>query len=313
MISSRLFLFFSLISFTWFGYSNIGNCQSFHKKKIIGEWHLLFQDCNDSRILIITDTNIVFDSPTVLISYSYFLSDSINTDGSISLMLFGTLISYDKGLTFQNTVTMGSVSDTVKASIFLENDILVFLLMKGSNRASEFQQPHAFFRATTQESEKAITPVREVFILPDNFLGFSWIAMEQPDGKPVVYDQNGRRVFRIPESGLLLTQAQPLPTALAKREYSFFFEKKENISSEPVSIIPENCLSLFKSQKLTEEQIREFGYDPKKMYVLVYRYNNPGREEINELFGRTIKGQVLWFRVDTLENLLKYGSMGVRF
>lgn len=258
--------------------------------------------------MTITDSNIVIGSPPSLLSHSYLLSDSITPDGSITLKLFDTKISHDNGINFHEVFSFGN-NDSIKANIFLENDMLVLLVFKGSNRPSEFQQPHAFVREKDRESEKIKPVIRSVFYLPDGFNGYSWIALEQADGEVAEFDEEGRRVLRIPESGLLSTQAKPMPAALAKRDFAFFYEKTGNTPHEPINIIPENCFNLFQSQKLEEGQIKEHGFDPDQRYVLVFRYNNPGRDGINKLFGRDISGQVLWFRVDTLRNLLKSGDM----
>ena len=141
------------------------------------------------------------------------------------------------------------------------------------------------------------------------FAGYAWVALGQHHGEPADYDGDGIRALHIPESGLLSTQSAPMPTALAKREFAFYFKDRDGKISGSIPLISNSCITLFKNQSFTYEQIQEYGYDPNRVYVYFYRYNNPARENINKLFGQEIKGQVFWFRVGTLNNLLKFEEM----
>ncbi|HEX6588224.1 MAG TPA: hypothetical protein VF039_04330 [Longimicrobiales bacterium] len=49
----------------------------------------------------------------------------------------------------------------------------------------------------------------EVHILPDGFEGPVLILYDQPDGLPARYDDDGRRLFEIPRSGVMRTRMEP--------------------------------------------------------------------------------------------------------
>lgn len=274
-------------------------------KYMIGQWKALNSDCEDGGLLIISETSLISGSSAFLMKHSYIISDSVSQSGSISLKLFDSKVSTD-GISFSEIV--GS-ADSTRVDVFLDQDILVLLYWKGADRADEYQMPVAYIRKDKSATRDYQPTIRSRFYLPSGYRGYAWVALDQQHGQPAEYDGEGRRVLQIPESGLLLTQSEPMPTALAKREFAFYFSDKNGIATDSIPLIPADCLSLFKNQQFTNGQIREYGYDPNQVYVYYYRYNNPGRENINKLFGQEIKGQVIWFRVDTLKNLLKSGEM----
>ena len=274
-------------------------------KNMIGEWKALYTDCDAGGWLIISETSLILGSTAFLMKHSYIVSDSVSQSGSISLKLFDFKISND-GISFSD---VSGSADSIHVDVFMDQDILILLVWKGGSRADEFQIPIAYIRKDKTKSEVFHPIIRSKFYLPNGYRGYAWVALDQQHGQPAEYDGEGRRVLQIPESGLLLTQSELMPTALAKREFAFYFSDKNGIATDSIPLIPADCLSLFKIQQFTNGQIREYGYDPNQVYVYYYRYNNPGRENINKLFGKTIKGQVFWFRVDALRNLLKSGEM----
>ena len=274
-------------------------------KYMIGQWKALNSDCEDGGLLIISETSLISGSSAFLMKHSYIISDSVSQSGSISLKLFDSKVSTD-GISFSEI----SVStDSIRVDVFLDQDVLVLLFWKGANKADEYQMPVAYIRKDRSVNENYKPTIRSIFYLPVGYAGFAWVALDQQHGQPAEYDGEGRRVLQIPESGLLITQSETMPTALAKREFAFYFSDKNGIATDSIPLIPTDCLSLFKNQQFTNGQIRDYGYNPNQFYVYFYRYNNPGRENINKIFGQTIKGQVFWFRVDTLKNLLKSVEM----
>jgi hypothetical protein len=277
---------------------------------ILGNWQALYRECENEIILNITDTYIITGSLSFLMKHSYIITDSVSCDGSIPLKLYNTQYSSNNGLDYFEA---GSETDTIKASIFLEKDVLILLIWKGGSRIGEFEIAAAYKRKN--ESEVLINQpiIHSIFYLPDSYTGYAWVAMAQPDGKPTEKDVQGREVFHIPESGLLLTQSKPMPTALAKREFAFYFVNNGGDVREEISVLSHDCVSFFKKQEFSGEQINEYGFDYDQIYVYYYRYNNPSREKINKFFEKDIKGQVFWFRVDTLKNLLKIEPMLPRF
>ncbi|MBW6479495.1 MAG: hypothetical protein K0B37_08715 [Bacteroidales bacterium] len=273
-------------------------------KNMIGEWKALNSDCEDGGLLIISETSLISGSSAFLMKHSYIISDSVSQSGSISLKLFDYKISND-GISFSK---ISESDDSVRVDVFLDKDILVLLFWKGDYRPYEYQIPVAYIRKEKSATEVYRPTIRSIFYLPVGYAGYALVALDQHHGEPAEYDGEGRRILHMPESGLLLTHSEPMPLAMAKREFAFYFNDSDGKISVSLPLLPNSCITLFKNQNFTNEQIQEYGYDPDQIYVYYYRYN-PGRENINKLFGQEIKGQVFWFRVDTLWNLLKFGEM----
>lgn len=287
-------------------FSKISYGGNLTQANILGNWQAMYRECENDIKIIITDTYIITGSSFSLIKFSYSISDSVSFDGSISLKLFNAKISADNGLNYSE---LGSKTDTIKANIFIEKDILVLLIWKGGDRLDEFQIAAAYTRKNESEPFIYQPSIQSKFYLPDGYTGYAWVAMAQSDGDPAEYDRDGRRILKIPESGLLLTQSKPMPTALAKREFAFYYQMNDGLANDVIPVLPSNCLFYFTKSNLSEEQLIDYGFNPNQIYVHYYRYNNPPREKLNKLFETEIKGQVFWFRVDTLRNLLKSEPM----
>ncbi len=284
--------------------SMVGSAGNLTQNCIIGTWNPMFHECNEDRKLIITDTFLSICFSDCIIQHSYTITDSGSTGGSFALKLFDSRISFDKGIT--NSNISGNL-DSIKASIFLEKEIMTLLIWKGGDRFTEFQIAEAFIRKEGSEHEIYQSEIRSVFYLPAGYTGNSYVALEQPEGEPAEIDEEGRRVLYIPPSGLLLTMSKPMPTGLAKREFAFYYLDKDVIFNDPIPVIPHNCFYNFYTNELNDEQIKEYGFNPDQIYVYYHRYN-PAREIVNNLFLKDIKGQVFMFRVDTLRNFLKPGN-----
>lgn len=281
------------------------NCQSDNSKQgnLLGEWRLLYDDCSsgETTIIKICDKYIESSSPIMASRVSYIISERYNPDGSIPFKQFDFLHSFD-GLNYEKRT--GS-RDTIKGKLYLEDDIFVLLNYKGGDRSDEYQDVAAFTRKDDEQGKAFLPMVSTVFVLQDGFRGYSWVATEQLKGKAPAMDYEGRHIIEIPENGILETKAAITPVALSKRELEFFFRQNWNNGLMSIPHISLNCLTFLQSKNYTDDEIVNFGYEPDQVYVFYFRYNNPGREGINNIFGKEIQGQVFWFRVDTLRDLLK--------
>ncbi|MBW6498640.1 MAG: hypothetical protein K0B09_09645 [Bacteroidales bacterium] len=279
------------------------------QNSIKGEWLPMFQNCQNEGSLTFGDEHLEGKSFNKT-RQEYFLSDYLNPDGSSSLRVFNFEVSFDNGESYSKVAGSEGMVDTSLVHVyFINEDIMVHVGFKMGKRVHHhYRRPAVFLRAEAFENYQAYVPeVQKVFVLPDDFTGRSWIAHEQPDGEVEERDSLGRLVLRIPNSGFLLTQASPMPVALALQGFDFFFEsdyKKE----EPIPKITINCLNFFRN-KWSERQSSDFditdlGFDLEKIYVCAFTYNTPQRDQINKMFGKNIEGQVMYFQVDTLKNLI---------
>lgn len=76
---------------------------------------------------------------------------------------------------------------------------------------------------------------RELHLIPEGFLGKVVILYNQDDGVPIEYDKEGRRVYRIPESGILQTKATPNPGGFIGSDLNFYYvgENGEKLNKIP--------------------------------------------------------------------------------
>ena len=51
-------------------------------------------------------------------------------------------------------------------------------------------------------------PEKETFLFPENLRGAVYIIYDQKNGEPKVYENN-RRLYQIPDNGILFTQFKP--------------------------------------------------------------------------------------------------------
>ncbi len=278
-------------------YSQKGTEENQLPGPFIGTWEPLITECSpESRTIGLSEQFFIVNTNDI-IRYSYTLVDTLNPDGSVNMLIYDAKISCDGGESYLEA----SWTDTMSISIYYDNNILVLLPHKDPVvTPGEVSQPEAFVRVDRNPEYEFTPGTKAVFIVPDNLRGYSWVAMEQPDGEVPAKNPSGSIIINIPESGKMLSQAPTMPEALAKREFAFYFQ-----SGSPIPPIHENCISLLRGKKLSDEGIIAHGYNPDQLYVSYSRYNNPGRREINKLFGRKITGQVFWFQVDTLRDMVK--------
>jgi len=77
---------------------------------------------------------------------------------------------------------------------------------------------------------------QEVVVVPDNYKGYIVVIFNQKNGEPIKYEE-GKRVYEIPQDGILKTQFEPDE---GWREFPEFYYEK---------IVPENKLCSFAELK----------------------------------------------------------------
>ena len=281
-----------------------------------GEWVPMFQHCRDEGSLTFNETHMEGKSVRKT-RMEYLLSDEVNADGSKTIQVFNYEISFDDGENYNKVVGSQGMVDTSVAHVhFISEEIMVHVSYKGAKRFhNHMARPVAFVRAEKYYKNEHYTPeIQKIIVLPEVFSGHAWIAHEQPDGEVEENDPMGRLVLRVPKSGYLLTQAAPMPVAIALQGFEFFYENKYE-NSEPIPKITYNCLNLLRKKwndkQLTDDDVINLGFDLEKIYVCAFIYNVPPRGTVNKKFGRKIEGQVLYFQVDTLQNMIRYADTGL--
>lgn len=126
------------------------------------------------------------------------------------------------------------------------------------------------------DSKKTMT-----FVIPTNFYGNLWIAFNQPSGEIVEYDSIGRAILRIPESGKLLTQLPENAFAVANKCYNITCPDSLSMNYNQIPFID------------NKDMIDSTFINNHEKYAIVYGFNQYPRERINQIFGKSITGNVL--------------------
>lgn len=119
------------------------------------------------------------------------------------------------------------------------------------------------------------------YIFPPNFKGTAWIAFNQTNGVPPVYDNLGNAVLHIPENGLLITSLHEDVFATANKNYSLL----EETNNSNIYYVYQ---AFDKFDKFDSTCCK-----PNEYIAVMCGFNQDGREAINGFFGRAIQGNVM--------------------
>lgn len=277
------------------------------EKWLEGEWVPLdIGNCQKNKRILTFHDGYFTISPTVF-RYAYSISDAIHQDGYWEMYLSEAMASSDGGQNFSEIGNLDGPDEKIRVRLYVKDNVLVLLPHKAEGRtAGQVITPEAFVKTGSLPHLQYTSSVQSVFIVPDGFTGSAWIAMNQPKGEPFAINNEGLPVIELPASGLLKSQVPIMAEALAKREFAFYFQTDRAGDSQPIPHIHYKCLDLFRSEGFSEEEVLSHGYDMEQVYVMFHRYDTPGREKINELFGERIEGQVMHFRVGKLRDLIAF-------
>lgn len=126
------------------------------------------------------------------------------------------------------------------------------------------------------------------YIFPNNIKGVILVAFNEPTGIEEEYDNDGNRIFRIPNNRVLKIKSPVDPFKLVERRAVFFYENEGNL----IEITPLEIDKAYNSQEL---------------YISTKGYNQVERNRLNKAYNTDFKGNVEFFVIDTYENLLKDG------
>lgn len=124
-----------------------------------------------------------------------------------------------------------------------------------------------------------------LYVFPPNFKGAAWIAFNQDEGIQPTYDSLGNVILTIPENGILLTKLHEDAYATANRNYS----------------ICELSEGKYKPYKTIDkfDHIDSTFFPSDENLAIQCGFNQTDREDINELFRKQIKGNVMTIFIGT--------------
>lgn len=174
------------------------------------------------------------------------------------------------------------VTQRDKAAIQINGDYLTKVTFKkGAGINNHIDEYSTWIKDITSPRRILDCKNNMTFVIPTNFYGNLWIAFNQPSGEIVEYDSIGREILRIPESGKLLTQLPENAFAVANKCYNI-------ISTDSLSMNYNQIPFIDKNEMIDSTFINNY-----ERYAIVYGFNQYPRERINQIFGKSITGNVL--------------------
>ena len=134
-------------------------------------------------------------------------------------------------------------------------------------------------------------------VLPMKYRGNVFINYNQKDGQEKKYTFDNRPLISIPANGLLQTQFEEDP-------YYFILGRITFSIIDSTALYQDIKFFSFDKYYHNLNELLSQGYCMDSVYVCTYGYNRQPRKEINKLFDKTIEGNVMMFRIDTLRNLI---------
>ena len=134
-------------------------------------------------------------------------------------------------------------------------------------------------------------------VLPYLFHGLAYICYNQNDGSEKVYTSDNIPLIHIPTNGFLQTQFKEDPFNFIKGNISFLTNDTNNIWHKIPSFQFDKYIDKY-------EELVNQGFKEDSVYVCLYGYNRDRRIDINKQFKKIIEGNILFFKVDTLKNLM---------
>jgi hypothetical protein len=189
--------------------------------------------------------------------------------------------------------------DTVPAVIeykFFEDKLILMQHKAFKNQISHLTVLKNDASKIVQVEDSSLSCGQQI-VLPMKYRGNVFINYNQKDGQVKEYTYDKRPLISIPANGLLQTQFPEEP-------YNFILGRITFSIIDTTALYRHIKFFSFDKYYHNLNELFSQGYDMDSVYVCTYGYNRQTREEINKLFDKTIEGNVMMFRIDTLKNLI---------
>ena len=219
---------------------------------------------------------------------------------SLGYFTFNPEMGWFSGKTYKYTIFKdGGYHDGIKVdSLFrgriqLERNFMVYFSFQDREGMEDrIDEVNLFYKVGAKPEDLDFSKESKTIItLPAGFRGKFCIAYNQPDGKPFEIDTQGNTHLQVDESGYLGTTLPVDPFRMAKGNEVLRYQNAT-----------QNLLVLDSGY---EERV-DLSIPPQTICVYVQGFNKQGRQMLNRKIGKTIAGNVVYYVVDTYENLLKH-------
>ena len=218
---------------------------------------------------------------------------------SLGYFTFNPEMDWFAGKTYKYTINKDGgyydgleVDSLFRGRIQLERNFMAYYSFQDREGMEDrIDEVRLFYKdgATPEDLDFSKEP-KTIITLPEGFRGKFCIAYHQPDGKPFEIDAQGNTHLQVDESGYLGTTLPIDPFRMAKGNEVLRYQNET-----------QNLLILDRD---SAEKV-DLSIPPQTICVYVQGFNKFGRQMLNQKHGKTIEGNMVYYVVDTYENLLK--------
>ncbi|HPQ35269.1 MAG TPA: hypothetical protein PK563_12295 [Tenuifilaceae bacterium] len=174
---------------------------------------------------------------------------------------------------------------TEEKAILINHDYLTIISYKSlkgiENHIDEYS---VWIKDVPEPKRDLFSKKKQIYVIPDNYKGWVWIAFNQKDGKNPVYDSLGNPMLIIPENGILKTTLHEDAFATANKHFRIL---QKNLKSNNFS----NYFTIDFS-----ENIDSICCESNENIAIVLGFNQRPRDYFNKkIFNQTISGNILGF------------------
>lgn len=254
------------------------------------------------------------------------LSIEYTADGHYNMILDGKpLVYYNTGQlkykldcspenAYCWTVLYGSKeSEETREKIMIEDDVLFSISYKsfegikhhidqiGYYKKCPDNSPCTFDTIPLKASNSKITK----YFIPSGLRGGFYVAYGESETAPIPVDAQGNRLIKVPSNRLFVNSDEARPLQFAKKLFEFF-----QMGSTDQDAVPVNYINYHDLYVLERDSNLWADYDMDSLYVLPLGYNQMARSSLHERIDRRVSGNVEFFRINTLRNLILWLNRG---
>ncbi len=192
--------------------------------------------------------------------------------------------------------------------LLLNKDEKVSLTFKKGKGIDDHIDEVSYSRRFTEEQHPVHSnfPEEEVnskFIVPEGFTGYV-VVVYNPDMQQAMQSgEMGKRIFEIPNDGLLETDFTADPVTFATQKYGFYYRKYNENELVRLPLINRSINSPIMIQTtFIQEYLKQF--NPNSMVVIPFGYNQIARNLLNKKFNKNIIGNAEIYYVGVLRDLI---------
>lgn len=209
--------------------------------------------------------------------------------------------------------TKGDCEEQWRARVIIEKNLLYVISYKGLEGIKHHIDELGVYQkveegvVNTHQDEKITEsyippyisgklPITKYYI-PSDFRGRFYVAYNEKKGIRIPSDELGNRVIKIPSTGLFKASDKERSIQYLKNRFEFYQLNKRDA--------PTRLFNSYDLYLMRKDSSLAANYDLNDLIVLPLGYNQIGRPTLNERLKENLTGNVEFFEVNTLKELLQ--------